>query len=178
MEFIEGLGKPALGKVNLNLKKSTLIVLCLAVIGFFCKRCFRWPASSLDTAWAGVNYNDHSGQVNVGATVYIYWTGVVPSDGTVDVAVIQPDGTTLIQWQDLSPSASGTISFIASESGTYLITFNGEPSYHTYTDLIAATSVFVLPESVIGALAAMVSGFAAVCVFGVVKYKNAKIKKD
>src|SRR5208283_4711707 len=132
-----------------------LIVFCLVAIGFLCmSTVYAGTASSLDAAWAGVNYDDHSGQVNVGATVYIYWIGVVPSDGTVDVTVTQPDGNTLVQWQNLVPSASGTISFVASTPGTYLITFNGDPSYHVITDLIAATSIFVLPESVIGTLSA------------------------
>jgi hypothetical protein len=128
-------------------------------------------ASSLGSQWVGKDYGDHSGQVDLNTTVYVYWTGITPSDGTVDITIIKPDSEVLEQWLNLPPSASGTIDFVANMSGTYLIRFDGHPSYYVYTTLIAASSVFVLPESALGTLTALFSGVLAVAVFSLMKPK-------
>ncbi len=132
-------------------------------------------ASSVSKAWAGVNIADVSGVVTVGSTVYIYWEGVQPpSTGTVYVTVYKPDGSMLGSWGPFTPSQSGIPSFVASLPGNYYIVLDGYPSYHLFTTFVAGISVFVLPESVFGTLAAIGAGFAA---FGTVKVYR-KRKKD
>jgi hypothetical protein len=74
-------------------------------------------------------------------------------------------GDTVAYWQNLTPSASGTIFFVPDQTGTYLVTFDGDPTYHIFTTLIAATSVYVLPECVLGTLSAVACGFVAVGVY-------------
>ncbi len=137
-------------------------------------------AASVSMAYVGTSMTAHSGQVSLGATVYIYWTGVVASSegNTVDVTVVNPAGTVAEQWDNLAPSASGTISFVASSPGSYYIMFDGYPSYHLFTTYVASASIFVLPEGVLGTLIALVAGFSALGLFGVVKTKRAKKQEN
>lgn len=133
-------------------------------------------AASVSTVHMGADFDDYSGVVYVGTTVYIYWDGVNPSSegDTVDITVIKPDGSILTSWLDLPPSASGTISFVANEEGTYGAFLYGFPTYHEYTTIIASTSIHVLPESVLGTSIAIIAGLAAVGTLGIVKAKRSK----
>ena len=131
-------------------------------------------ATSVSKAWAGVNINDDSGVVNLGSTVHIYWTGVSPSTGTVYVTVYKPDGTFLQSWGPLDPTKSGTPSFTTSMVGNYYIFLDGYPSYHMFSTIVASVSVFVVPESVFGTLAAVGAGVAAFGTFGLIKVKRKK----
>jgi hypothetical protein len=136
-------------------------------------------AASVSMAYVGTSMSARSGQVDLGATVYIYWTGVVASSkgNTVDVTVINPAGNAVANWYNLAPSASGTISFVASSPGNYYIMFDGYPSYHLFTTYVASASVFVLPEGMLGTLITLVAGFSAFGFLGVVKTKREKPRK-
>ena len=122
-------------------------------------------ATSVSNAWAGVNINDKSGQVPLGSTVYVYWTGVSPSGGTVVVNLYDPNGNFVKTWGSLDPTQSGTPSFTASMTGNYLIVLTGDPSYHLITTTVASVSVFVAPEYALGALAALGACFASLLVY-------------
>lgn len=155
--------------MTLNFKKVCLVIFSLLVAGCLLVGVVHaGTATSLSNVSAGANSSDNSGQCATGSCVYIYWSGVTPSDGTVDVTVYNPDGSINLQWTDLAPDASGTIMFTPEQVGTYLIIFDGAPTY-TWTYQIAAVSYFNLPESAIGALAAVISAFAAFGVLAVVK---------
>jgi hypothetical protein len=159
----------------MKLTKLALIIFAVAVpLALAVNVCSAGSAVCVDKAWAGINPADDSGRVAYGSTVYIYWTGVQPSSSgdTVDVTVINPQGTTIAQWTDLSPEASGTKSFTADIRGTYAVVLDGNPTYKSYSTLVAASSIFVVPESAWGALMALATGLGAVTVFGVVKKKN------
>ncbi len=160
-------------------KKVCLAILTMAVLAsLMIGVASAGTAASVSEAYVG-NSNGQVSQVNLGATVYIYWNGVTASTkgNTVDVTVINPDGTELTQWDNLAPSASGTISFVASSPGNYYVMFDGYPSYHLYATVVAGASLFVLPEGVLGTLITLVAGLAAFGLFGVVKTKRAKNKK-
>lgn len=121
-------------------------------------------AGSVSSAWAGQNPTDYTGVVPLGSTVHIYWTGVQnPTTGTVVITVIDPNGAFVTNFAGHAwgPSDSGTPSFTASMVGNYYIVFDGWPSYHLFTTVVAGISVFVVPESVFGTLAAVGAGFAA-----------------
>ena len=159
----------------MNIKKTclvvfTLLIACTLLVGV----AHAGTASSLSNVSAGANSNDNSGQCPTGSCVYIYWTGITPSGGTVDITVYNPDGTVNEQWTNLAPDATGTIMFTPGQVGTYLIVFDGYPSYHIATYQIAAVSYFNLPESAIGALAAVISAFAAFGVLAVVRKRRTR----
>jgi hypothetical protein len=160
----------------MNIKKIALIVFSMVVIVSLMVSVASAStpnATGVSNCWVGANINDHSGQVNLGTTVYIYWTGVTPAGGTVSVTIITPSGSVLATYPSQLPSASGTISFIANAPGTYYVYLEGYPSYHIVTTVVAGASLFVLPESMLGTLMAIVSCAGAVVVFGVVKTKRA-----
>ena len=150
---------------------------CLAILSLLVAACLligvahAGTATSLSNVSAGANPSDNSGQCATGSCVWIYWSGITPSDGTVDVTVYNPDGTINAQWTDLAPSASGTIMFTPEQVGTYFIVFDGAPTY-SWTYEIAAVSYFEMPESAIGALAAIIAAFAAFGILAVVKNRR------
>jgi hypothetical protein len=148
----------------------TLLIACCLLVGV----AHAGTAVSLSNVSAGANSNYNSGQCPTGSCVYIYWSGITPSDGTVDITVYNPDGTVNAQWADLAPDASGTIMFTPEQVGTYLIVFDGYPTYHLATYQIAAVSYFNLPESSIGALATVISAFTAFGALAVVRKRNPK----
>jgi len=157
----------------MNSRKACLAILSLLVAGcLLVGVAHAGTATSLSNVSAGANSSDNSGQCATGSCVYIYWSGITPSDGTVDITVYNPDGTVNSQWTDLAPSASGTIMFTPEQLGTYLIIFDGYPTYHLATYQIAAVSYFNSPESAIGAAAAMISAFAAFGVLAVIKKRR------
>jgi ABC-type antimicrobial peptide transport system permease subunit len=162
--------------------KTLLVIFSIAIsVSLMAGVCSAGTAASVNKMWASTNYGDASSQVGLGSTVFIHWTGVVPSafGDTVDVTVIDPYGNNMTNWQELEPSESGTISFVANTYGSYAVIFDGHPTYYTYTTIVAVTSFFVVPEGVLGTLMALVSGFVAVGIIGVVKIRRQpqKIKK-
>jgi hypothetical protein len=108
---------------------------------------------------------------NVGDRVYLYWTPT-PSGGTVDLIVYGPDGSTLIDVPGLSASDSGTMaaSFVVSEPGLYEIDLFGT-KYSMNWEIYCGT-IFVVPETAIGSLMALLVGFGAIAAFKVVKTKK------
>jgi hypothetical protein len=160
----------------MNIKKIALIVFSMAVILSLMVSVASAAApiaTSVSCCWIGQNINDHSGQCPLNTQVYIYWNGVTPPSGAVSVTIITPGGTVLATYLNEAPSASGTITFMANAAGTYYVFLNGYPTYHVVTTMVASGSLFVLPESVLGTLMAIVSCAGAVVVFGVVKTKRA-----
>jgi hypothetical protein len=153
-------------KTKKALVASVIGVLFLFSIVSFANAQVRNPtgtANSVSKAWAGVDINDFSGTVSLGSTVYVFWTGVSPpATGTVYVTIYNPDGSMLSTSGPYTPAQSGTPSFVASLPGNYYIVLDGYPSYHLVTTFVAGVSLFVLPESVFGTLAAVGAGFAAV----------------
>jgi hypothetical protein len=109
----------------------------------------------------------------IGSRVYIYWGSVIPYGSTVDIKVYGPDGSLVTQWLNQPISASGTaaLSFEVNRPGYYDITFNGQRI------TVWGISVFVLPESALGTLIAIVAGVAAVGTFKIVQQKKTKNKQ-
>jgi hypothetical protein len=160
-------------------KKVCLIIFTVAVLAsLMIGVASAGTAASVSEAYVG-NSNGQVSQVSLGATVYIYWSGVTASSkgNTVDVTVINPDGTKLTEWYNLPPTSSGKISFVAGSPGNYYVELDGYPSYHLYTTFVASASLFVLSEGVLGTLITLVAGLAAFGLFGVVKTKRAKKNK-
>jgi hypothetical protein len=165
----------------MKLYRVIIFILTIVVpLALMVNVCSASSAASVDKAWAGMNPNDDSGQVTQGSIVNIYWTGVVASaDGnTVDIKVIDPNGNQVAFWTGLGPSASGTIHFEAAEYGTYGIIMEGHPTYYKYSTTVAASSVFALPETALGTLMALASGFAAFGVLGIAKTKRTAEKRQ
>jgi hypothetical protein len=92
-----------------QLVKTIIIILTLTIsVAAITSIGYAGTAVSVNKAWAGINYDDDSGRVSLGSTVYIYWTGVVASSqgDTVDVTVINPDGNNITNWMSLTPADS------------------------------------------------------------------------
>jgi len=136
-------------------------------------------ANSVGMIWLDSQQNDPSGtysisQADAGHTVYIYWNTVSPPTGTVNVVVTPYDDNDnaqpAIQLGIVAPSASGTTaaSFVVPDipGGYCLVTLYGQFGSRNITIQVASATLLVLPESVFGALAAVVASFAA---FGTVK---------
>jgi hypothetical protein len=160
----------------MNIKKIALIIFSIAVIvSLLSVAGATVPANATGVSnfWVGVSPSDHSGHVNQGATVFIYWDGVTPANAAVDITVYDPSGAVIATYPGMMPSDSGTLSFVASQLGTYYVRADGFPSYHQVTTFVAGASLIVLPESVLGTLAVLASCAGAVAVFGVVKKKRA-----
>lgn len=159
-------------KVKMLTALIVSFVLLCPLLGF----ALAGTATSVSQTWLGVNENDHSGLVVIGSTVYIFWGGVQPISppGTVDITVIDPDGETVAQWTDQAPSQSGVNSFVPSETGTYMAIFEGYPSYHTFSLVVASASIFSAPESSLGSIMALGIGIAAFGAVALVKYKKTR----
>lgn len=141
------------------------------------------PAISLATAGTAKQVQDitlnPAENVPLNSPVYISWTG---ADGTVDVAVYDPENNpveiyTIIDIADFSTtnldmSFSGQIYFNPAMQGTYIVELTGNPAT-VRTDVVASASVFVVPESVLGGLAALGAGIAAFGTVAVVKRRRA-----
>ncbi|MCW4025225.1 MAG: emp24/gp25L/p24 family protein [Candidatus Bathyarchaeota archaeon] len=155
-------------KIIIIILTFTISVAAITSIGY------AGTAASVNKAWAGVNYYDDSGQVSLGSTVNIYWTGVVASSqgDTVDITVIDPDGNNITNWMDLTPTDSGNVSFVPDKTGSYAVIFDGHPTYYHFSTVVAVSSVFVLPESFLGTLLALSTGFTAIGVFRVWKTRK------
>ena len=89
----------------------------------------------------------------------IYWTGVVPANtGTFNIIIYDPNGNIVTTYYDVPPSQSGQITFIANQPGYWTVEFDGASTVIVKSGIYAYPSVFVLPESVIGGLAALGAG--------------------
>jgi hypothetical protein len=119
-------------------------------------------AQSVSNCWVGVNIGDHSGNVPLNSVVHVYWNGTVPSDGTVMISVYNPSGAMVTSFGPLAESSSGVPTFVANVTGSWYVQLDGYPTYHAQTYFVAGASVFVLPESVFGAIAAIGAGVAAI----------------
>lgn len=117
------------------------------------------PASNVQV----LNYNP-------GQPIYIKYTINAGKTATIEIMSDGPDGSappTLVGsyiWTSVVGTGMKTISL--STPGVYEADVNG-----ARVTPIAVASIFVLPESVIGALAAIGAGLAA---FGIFQYKHKK----
>ena len=162
----------------MNVKRFALIVLSIAILtSLTISYAYAGTAKTVRNLTIGINESDDSGVVNLNAIVKIWWTGITPSTGTVDVTVYKPDGTKLPQWLNLEPTQSGKISFVVDIPGEYLVVLEGNPNVKLYGNLVAYSTIFALPESVLGTSITLIAGFAAVGMFGVVRKKQSKNKK-
>jgi plastocyanin len=103
-----------------------------------------------------------------GQQIWVFWTQSPPST-VVEVKVLSPGGTTVIDQTNLQASASGTPTFTVTQAGTYYVLILGANNIVLQTKTIASATIFAMPESVFGALAAVGAGFAA---FAVVKIRG------
>ncbi len=159
----------------MNFKKMALVVLCIAAFASLSiSFAYAGSATSVSNFRVGVTPTDMSGQAPLNTQVYVYWDSITPSGGTVDITIYNPSGVLIASYPNVAPSASGTIHFTVDTPGSYYVQADGFPSYHAATTFVAGASVLVLPESVLGTLAAVGAGVAA---FGTVKLYQ-KRKKD
>jgi hypothetical protein len=103
-----------------------------------------------------------------GQQIWVFWTQS-PLSTVVEVKVQFQDGTTVIDQTNLQASASGTPTFTVTQSGTYYVMILGAYNIILGTKTVASATIFAMPESVFGALAAVGAGFAA---FAVVKIRG------
>jgi hypothetical protein len=156
----------------MNVKKIILLTLSIVMLASLTVAvASAGTAISVGHIWADSQLNDptaqHSiSQAYVGQTVYVYWNTVLPPSGTVDINVYVFDAN----WQLVSTIPVGT-GFVPTDSGTTPASFvvpnvPGGICQITLNGMIqiipiASVTIFVLPESAFGALAAIGAGFAA-----------------
>ena len=99
----------------------------------------------------------------LGATVFISWS----ADGTVDIEV-KNDATNEVVYSQYGAAMTGEDSFVPPSPGDYTVYVNG-----LNTKIINIDTFFVVPESVLGSLAALGAGVAAFGTVAVVKRKRA-----
>jgi hypothetical protein len=86
--------------------------------------------------------------------------------------ITKPDGTT-ITYYDCTPADGGNgIPLTVNQVGQWYIDWYGKTTAHNAVGFYAETPVFVLPESAIGALAAIGTGLVAFGIYSVVKTKR------
>ncbi len=169
-----------------NLSKTALlIILSIAIIAPLMINVVHagtGTANTVGQVWLDAQQNDPTGQycisqASVGQTVYIYWGHITPPSGTVKIVVTpyDEDGNALtpIQLGILSPSASGTTaaSFVVpnTPNGYCDVSLYGQATKKATLRVVASVTLFVLPESTFGTLAALGAGLAA---FAVYKKRN------
>lgn len=111
---------------------------------------------------------------NTGTQLWIFWTQS-PSGTVVGMKVYDPNNNVILTGSNLLQSASGSLSFTASTTGTYLIVMSGKYDVIFQSNVIASQTVFALPEAALGALAATMAGLAAFGIFSVAKAKHFKL---
>jgi hypothetical protein len=96
--------------------------------------------------------------------MYINWA----ADGTVKITVTDPNGVETVLGDEL-PSY-GYLSYTPTSRGTYFVNCTGAPA----SQFSAGGWFFVLPESALGTLIAVLAGFAA---FGTFRLTRKHSKK-
>ena len=122
---------------------------------------FAWPSTTPNGA------PPSNAVFPLGVPLYINWA----AGGTVKITVTDPIGTVIVIGDEL-PS-SGSLPFTPTIGGTYVVSCTGATS----STFSAGGWFFVLPESALGTLIAVVAGFAAVGTFKMVKRNSAKNKQ-
>ncbi len=108
----------------------------------------------------------------VGQQLWVFWTQS-PSNAVVEVKVLYQSSptaaavTVIDQTGLTAASDSGAPTFTVAQTGTYYVMVIGAYDVPLGSATIASATIFVLQESVFGALAAVGAGFAAFAVFKV-----------
>jgi hypothetical protein len=112
--------------------------------------------------------NTPKNQFNLGETVYVKLVSTAPAGSTADIQVVDTASNIVAgPWMD---QVAGSInSFTPASAGYYIVLVNGQPAF-----TIAVATLFVLPESVFGTLAAVGAAFAAFGTVAIVKKKQQK----
>ncbi len=156
------------------MKIKTIVMLSLvALLAFAAVATFAHavappaPPANVAQIWASSSGPAFGGaatlQFNPGQTIYLDYVVQSGHSGTLSLY-----DTTTSSWifQNVAVSGSGVYTIVGGLApGIYQADING------VTLNIAVASIFVLPESVIGALAALGAGLAA---FGIFQYKRKK----
>jgi hypothetical protein len=164
---------------DLHRKKAALLVaiigslLAVGLLAHNVSAATAGAISNVDTRTASGGGGISTNVYSIGSTVYIYWANIIPSDGTVDLAVYGPDGSLVAQWFNLAPEASGTeaVSFSVTQTGYYDIKFNGERDSVSLS--VASVSLLVTPESSWGTVMAVIACAGA---FGIFKIRKNRQK--
>jgi hypothetical protein len=125
--------------------------------------------SSVWTTASSVSSSPHQLQFNPGETVYIWWDSL-PSGSTVDITVTPPGApyvSPIVFYGKVVGDAP--VSFIATSPGVWTVNCTG-------ADLlsVSVSTLFVVPESVLGTLIALAAGFAGVAVIMLTKRVHPK----
>jgi hypothetical protein len=168
------------------LKRMAIVIFTILMLSsFMVTVASAATAITVGSIWADSQLNDPNqlykiSQAYVGQRVYIYWDTVNPTSGTVDITVETYDQygdyvSTITVGTSLTPSQSGTTeaSFVVPNvpGGVCYVGLNGRSTRIQ----VASVSIFVLPESSLGALALLGASFGAFGAIGVVKYRRAKL---
>jgi hypothetical protein len=110
----------------------------------------------------------------VGETVYVHWT-VGADGGTVNIIITDNAFTTIAILGTTVSVGAQPLTWTPSTPGTYYVMVQGATN-QVYP--IAVSSLFVVPESLLGTLMAITAGFAAFGTITAVGRKRSKSKKD
>jgi hypothetical protein len=127
-------------------------------------------ASSVWTTTSGISSSPHQLQFNPGDVVYVWWDSY-PIGSTVDITVTPPGGSyvTPIVFTGVRATVDAPVSFTASSPGVWTVSCTGADTLS-----ISVSTLFVIPESVLGTLIALAAGFAGVAVVTLVKRAHPK----
>ncbi|XES78349.1 MAG: hypothetical protein ACBZ72_05600 [Candidatus Bathyarchaeia archaeon] len=148
-------------------KIAVLTIICTLALAAAASMAFAAPieaqtASVITQDAAGVPKN----QFNHGETVYVKLVSTAPDGSVADITILDSDGNVVAgPW--MAQSAGSINSFVPPTSGYYFVNVNGQPVF-----TIAVATLFVLPESVFGTLAAVGAAFAAFGTIAIVKKKQ------
>lgn len=107
--------------------------------------------------------------------LYIRWFNVNPSAGEFTIVVTKPSGATITYYDCSSADGIGGIPLTLDQAGQWWIDWYGTMNAHNSVGFKAEIPVFVLPESVIGGLAAIGAGLAAFGIYSVAKAKRPRL---
>ncbi|MCL5949132.1 MAG: hypothetical protein M1490_01480 [Candidatus Bathyarchaeota archaeon] len=163
----------------MNKQKIILLTLCFLVVLPIVSTAYAdTPASA-----ASINAKDNAAgtgpaisECQVGTTLWLFWTQSPSTDTTVEIKIYAPDGTLVHDVANLHQSDSGTdlLKFTAAQTGIYYIVVLGAYNVVIGSELIAAQTILVLPESQFGGLALATAVFAAFGAFSVYKTRHKK----
>lgn len=157
-----------------QIKMLTIVLCCVVALSMTClvhaKTVPQASSASVNIYANSAGTGSDVTQCSVGTQLWVFWTQS-PNPSTVEVKIVGPNGVTVYDASGLAASASGTIKFTLSQSGTYYVIVIGAENVILGSDVIASATVFVLPESALGALAATTAAFGALGVFTLRKRK-------
>jgi plastocyanin len=108
-----------------------------------------------------------------GTKLWVFWTQT-NSGSTVGVKIVAPDGSVIFSQSDMTEGQSGSVSFTTTQTGLYNVILYGKYNAAIDSYVVASATVFVTPESLLGALSAATAALAA---FGTFSLMKAKYKK-